>query len=163
MIKNNEITAEIIADYFLTKETMTPKKLQKIVFYAYAWFIALFNEEENNITNILFDEVPEAWIHGPVFPKLYDKYRDYGWSEIPKLDKSIKFESNQLNEFLETIWYVFGQYSANNLESMTHQEDPWINARERCTLENPEDNKISIKDIFVFYNELSRKRNNFKY
>lgn len=49
------------------------------------------------------------------------------------------------------IWWC----SADDLEYMTQIKDPWINARERCTLENPEDNKISIKDIFVFYNELS--------
>lgn len=24
----------------------------------------------------------EAWIHGPVCPKLYQKYRDFGWDLI---------------------------------------------------------------------------------
>lgn len=60
MIKNNEITAEIIVDYFLTKCKMGQKKIQKLVYYAYSWYITYFNESSDNVKNILFDEVPEA-------------------------------------------------------------------------------------------------------
>ena len=71
----NEITAIMIAKYFLTKESMTQKKLQKLVYYAYAWYIVSFNNNVNRIKHLLFIEKPEAWVHGPVFRTLYDAYR----------------------------------------------------------------------------------------
>ena len=37
-----------IAKWFLSQSSMTPKKLQKMVYYAYAWFITLMNEDANN-------------------------------------------------------------------------------------------------------------------
>ncbi|WFQ91019.1 hypothetical protein MFERI13461_00453 [Mycoplasma feriruminatoris] len=33
-----------ISDWFLSKESMTPKKLQKLTYYAEAWALALFNQ-----------------------------------------------------------------------------------------------------------------------
>ena len=75
MIKDEMINANVVANYFLTKSELTPKKLQKLVYYSYSWFIALNNENENEINSLLFDETPEAWIHGPVFKSLYSKYK----------------------------------------------------------------------------------------
>ena len=154
MIKDNEINSYVIADYFLTKSNLTPKKIQKLVYYAYAWFIALNNENENEIYNILFDEVPEAWLHGPVFPSLYAKFKSYNWHEVPMIKKSITFENKDLMSFLDEVWDVFGSSSADELEYMTHQEDPWINARKIYESQNNYHQKISLKDIFRFYNEL---------
>ena len=45
----------------------TDKQIQKITYYAYCWFIVKNNKDGNNITNRLFDQQPQAWIHGPVF------------------------------------------------------------------------------------------------
>ena len=157
MIKNNELNAIVIAKYFLTKDKMTQKKVQKLVFYAYAWYIVLNNDSSDNIKNILFDEVPEAWMHGPVFPTLYEKYKYYNWLEIPKLKESIKFEDTKLVEFLDKIWFKFGVFTGDELEYMTHQEDPWFNARMKEPRNIASKNKISLKDIFDFYSELARK------
>jgi uncharacterized phage-associated protein len=32
----------------------------------------------------LFEEDFEAWIHGPVIPKLYHHYKEFGWRPIMK-------------------------------------------------------------------------------
>lgn len=40
-----EITPLIVANWFLTKESMTPKKVQKLVYYAYSWYLTLMNEK----------------------------------------------------------------------------------------------------------------------
>ena len=94
------------------------KKIQKLVYYAYSWFIAINNENADNIDNILFDEIPEAWLHGPVFPSLYSKFKSYNWQEVPKIDKKIEFENKDVMSFLNDIW--------DELEYMTHQELPFI-------------------------------------
>ena len=53
MIKDEMIDANVVANYFLTKSELTPKKLQKLVYYSYSWFIALNNENENEINSLL--------------------------------------------------------------------------------------------------------------
>ena len=152
MIKDKDIKAYNIADFFLTKKELTPKKIQKLVYYAYSWFIALNNEKANEINNVLFAEVPEAWLHGPVFPSLYSKYKLYSWNEVPKETKNITFENDDLISFLNDIWNKFGEFSADELEYMTHQELPWINARKNILSNNPTNQKISLEDIFNYYN-----------
>lgn len=82
---------------------------------------------------------------------------------IFKCTKTMKFEHKSLVNF----WIKFGNglvlFSFDELEYMTHKEDPWFNARMKEPRRNDSKNKISLKDIFLFYNELLRRRNNFKY
>lgn len=152
MINDNEIDSLTIANYFLTRSALTPKKIQKIVYYAYSWFIALNNENANEITNVLFNERPEAWLHGPVFPNLYNHFREFNWHEVPRIEREIVFENSDINDFLDNIWNVFGELSADELEYMTHQELPWINARKNVNSSDPSNNPMSLEDIFNFYN-----------
>ncbi len=82
MTNNTTNTHDKIADYFigLSNETgslITNLKLQKLVYYAQAWSLALNNKE-------LFPEDFEAWVHGPVLVKLYNKYRSNKWNPISK-------------------------------------------------------------------------------
>lgn len=141
-----------VAEYYLIKDSMTPKKLQKIVYYAYAWFITLMNEDEYSIDNKLFLEEPEAWVHGPVFRSLYDKYKDYGFNEIPKVEsKNFNFNKDTL-DILEQVWDVYGKFTANELESLTHQESPWILARNGCSKYEICNSTISDSEIFRCYN-----------
>lgn len=152
MIKDQNITSSSIADFFLSKSPLTPKKVQKLVYYAYAWFIAINNQDINNIDNVLFDEIPEAWIHGPVFPSLYQRFKEYGWHEIPRLKNDVKFENKDIESFLNIIWTKFGKFSADSLEFMTHQESPWQKARNNIVSFSPSAQKIQLRDIFTCYN-----------
>lgn len=149
----NEITAIMIAEYFLTKESMTQKKLQKLVYYAYAWYIVSFNNNVNRIKNLLFIEKPEAWVHGPVFRTLYDAYRIYGWNNIPKVEKS-SLKDKGLEKFLDSIWDVFGKYDGDELEVMTHKETPWIKARNGISAIAPSTEKINKEDIYLYYSNI---------
>lgn len=153
-METNIITVDTISNFFLSKKELTPKKIQKLVYYAYAWFIALNNQDPDNIQYSLFDEEPEAWVHGPVFPSLYSKYKDYYWHEVEK-GQDVKLENEDLVSFLNNVWEIFGKYSADELEYMTHQEEPWKKARTGLSSVEPSSNKISKKDIFIYYNKLS--------
>ena len=61
------IGAKIVARWFVNHadrasgEAITQLKLQKLVYYADAWFLANFDEP-------LIKEDFEAWAHGPVVP-----------------------------------------------------------------------------------------------
>lgn len=134
-----------VADWFLSKEKMTPKKLQKLSYYFEAWCHALFGRTLVNDTQF------EAWVHGPVSPELYSKYRKYGWNDIEqKENNSVIFEPKAL-ELLESVWMTYGDKSANELEALTHSEMPWRNARIGLSEDEPSHIKISGDDMHDYY------------
>lgn len=143
-------TAETVAKWLLSKQSMTPKKLQKMLYYAYAWTLVNFNENSNQLNNRLFDDKFEAWVHGPVIPSIYHKYAEYGFNDIPQQECDIKF-SDDVTDVLDQVVIEYGKYNGNELESITHQETPWIEARgdskplDICTTE------LSDETIFSYY------------
>lgn len=143
-----------IADWFLKNvENVTNKKLQKLVYYAYAWFLVFYNETSENITAKLCDARFEAWVHGAVCPKLYNKYKKYGSSKITKSKiKIVDFSEDEL-DVLEQVRDVYGKYNGNELESICHQEEPWKVARGELAAYEPSTNPIEDKDIFNYYSK----------
>lgn len=149
----SEVTVFDVAKWYLSKASMTPKKLQKIVYYAYAWFLTLMNENENCLDNRLFNNRFEAWVHGPVCPDLYNEYKKYGYKEIPRDTTCAINFSDDINDILNQVWDVYGGYTAGQLESISHQEVPWINARQGCAAYAICTNEISDVDIYKCYAE----------
>lgn len=144
-----------IARWFLTKESMSPKKLQKLVYYAYAWVLALLNEDIDNIENRLFDEEIQAWVHGPVCPELYSEYKSYGWSKIEKIEERVRLD-DEVEDILNQVWEVYGSFTGNELESITHQETPWVEARKGLSAFTISQNEIDDRVIFEYYNSLNQ-------
>lgn len=151
-------TIDYVACWFLSKESMSNKKLQKLCYYAYCWYIVFFNDLEaincacpSEIQTLSAGKF-QAWIHGPVLPRLYHKYKEYGWQDIPQTSKPIFADA--IESLLQQVWNAYGHYSADDLEMLSHSESPWINARkgidrgEACT------NEISDVDILVYYSNL---------
>lgn len=118
--------ATAVGKYFYSKnQNLTDIQIQKLTYYAYAWYQIKHNG------NKLFDEKPQAWIHGPVFRSLYDamKRNDFYKEELT-------IDLGDIKDFLDLIYSVYGKYSGNELEAMTHSEIPWIRARQRAGLSN---------------------------
>lgn len=147
---------EAIAQWFLYHCSVSNKKLQKLCYYAYCWFIVFHNDVEaandGRITTLCEDKF-QAWIHGPVCPKLYYKYRENGWADIPQ--SKLKPQLTQdIESLLEQVLDAYGGFSADQLEALSHTEKPWQNARrgigagEACT------NEISTYDILLYYSSL---------
>lgn len=67
-----------IANWFLNKEAMTPQKLQKLCYYAQAWYCALYDGTP------LFEDEIQAWAHDPTIASLYPERINCWWLEIPK-------------------------------------------------------------------------------
>ena len=152
---NKKITVFDVADFFRQKEAMTHKKLQKLVYFAYAWYIALYNDSKDNLQNKLcVDTEFQAWVHGPVCKKLYDKYSN-NYGHVDKYDGDLNPSINgEIKSFLEKIYKVFGKYTGDDLESMTHKEFPWQNARNTLEPYMPSNAVIAEEDMFVYYNSL---------
>lgn len=133
-----------VAKFFLSKSSMTNKKIQKLCYYAQGWYSAFYKDEK------LFDEKIEAWVHGPVCPELYKEYADYGFNEIPKIDEDIYMQEKEKN-ILEQIWDIYGKYGGDQLEILTHREEPWINARQGLDRRQPSNQEILPETMGSYY------------
>ena len=121
-----QLTAQQVADYIIAfaneaGSSITNLKLQKMVYYAQGYYLALNNEK-------LFDDRIEAWVHGPVLPVLYHKYKEFRWQSI-NVAVDVPTISQEIKNFLDLVIETFLPMDAFKLERMTHEESPWLNAR----------------------------------
>ena len=119
-------TAKQVSEFFLklsepeVGDILTNLKIQKLVYYAQGFHLALKNEK-------LFDEPILSWEHGPVVENLYHEYKEYGSNGIPvpkRFDVNV-FNAEQI-DLLKEVYEVYGQFSAWKLRNMTHSEKPWV-------------------------------------
>ncbi len=120
------LTAKQVAEYILSfaneaEEPITNLKLQKLVYYAQGYYLAIHND-------LLFEDEIQAWVHGPVIPSVYRHYKKFEWRPIDE-DVERPTITPVLAEHLELIIETFLPIDAYKLERMTHNEAPWINAR----------------------------------
>lgn len=132
-----------LANAFLSKESMTNKKLQKLCYYAKAWYLALYDEN-------LIDEGFEAWVHGPVCPELYREYKDFGFDNIPQ-NTDLSNIPEEFISFADEVFESYGHLTGDELEALTHSEAPWKNARGNCKPWQRCTNDISENDMKQYY------------
>ena len=138
---------EDLAQWFLSKAPMTHKKLQKLCYYAVAWGYALYGKQ------IFKDDSFEAWIHGPVSPTLYQKYKNNGWEIIKQSKKTPNF-SEETTYLLESVWKTYGDKNGDELEAISHKEAPWKEARKGLAEDERGSNTISPKIMTTFYKSI---------
>lgn len=139
-----------IARYFIDKkEYFTDKQIQKLVYYAYCWYIVKNNSSKEEIREKLFNESPEAWVHGPVFYSLYNEMT-YNRKNFYNNYNFVKLD-NEIKNLLDLIYNVYGKYSGNQLEALTHKELPWIVARNGLSANEKSNRKLDDKIIYEYY------------
>lgn len=141
---NKGVSIFDVAATLLSFEDMTHKKLQKLCYYAQAWFLALFKKP-------LFNERFEAWVHGPVSRKLYDIYKDYGWNTIAQPKTGVHIGEEDIKDFLGIIFNTYGGFDGDELEALTHSEWPWIKARAGLEEWEPSTKYIEEDTMKEFY------------
>lgn len=136
---------ETIANWFINKEAMDHKKVQKLCYYTQAWHYALYE-------NKLIDAEFEAWIHGPVNRKLWEKLKKYGYDNVKtNTFKNVEVLDVTTINFLERIWVTYGEFTGDQLEAVSLQETPWQNARQGYAPYEICKEKISVKDMISYY------------
>jgi len=119
------------------KRSMTHMKLQKLVYFMYAWGLAF---GKNPVS-----ERPQAWEYGPVFFLLFHILKTNGSRPVkygidimnpetgrmgPMLPPQ---DDHELWELLESVWERYGEFDAMELSAMAHEEgSPWEMARNAC-------------------------------
>jgi uncharacterized phage-associated protein len=142
------VSVHDVANYFLVLtdfqagEVITHLKLQKLVYYAQGFHLAVFDAP-------LFSERIEAWRHGPVVPVLYHALKENKDDVLPPPEY---FEPDDVlaqpqQVLLDDVYSVYGQFSAWKLREMTHEEAPWRDADARGP--NEEITHEALRRFFV--------------
>ena len=143
-----------VADYVIIqakgddeKTPLSNLKLQKILYYIQAWSYGIHKRP-------FFKGNFQAWIHGPVNREIYDRFSTkFIYDEINLKDcknKSPQIKNKDLI-FLNFILNNYLQYSGFDLESMTHKERPWKEARGDRKFTDRCENIITEKSMIDFY------------
>ena len=147
---------EVVALYMIASlYEITNLSLQKLLYYFKALGYVFYKED------ILAEEC-EAWVYGPVFVKIYKKYKSFGREPIRNEYQEIDFDNLLSSEEKKLCDYVlenFAIYNGSILREFTHRETPWLEARdglgetERCT------NIILDSCINQYFNQIDVKYN----
>lgn len=147
--------AKAVANYFLKiaknkGDSLTPMKLQKLLFFSHGWHLALFNKP-------LINEAVEAWKFGPVVPSIYHEFKPARSGSIFSMAKDIDFENldfiepqlsdenKRIKALLDKIFDLYGKYSDIRLSFLTHLPGtPWDQMRKAGL-----DNRNQIDDELI--------------
>lgn len=154
---NARDVSNYIIHYFQYKgDSITNKKLQKLLYYIEAWNLVYINS--------FIEEDFEAWVHGPVIPSVYNEYKKFGYSNIELSSVHIKknfellkqniFDTSKREDLFEAVLNKYGSLASFQLELLTHSEPPWINARGDIDPTVPCSNVIDKSEMKKYYSSL---------
>jgi uncharacterized phage-associated protein len=124
-------------------------RLQKLLYYVQGWSLAMRSKP-------MFEERIEAWAHGPVVRDVYANLASYG-------DRSILPDNvgppERLTEeemiFIQSVWEEYKKFSASSLRQMTHQEKPWLDARQGLSPIDRCEKEITKESMQTFFTKLA--------
>lgn len=141
----------VISYIFEKLEEVTPLMLQKLLYFIQGVSYAVNKKP-------MFPENCQAWIHGPVYPEVYDMFRDFKYNPIEDarftiFDKAEYNLTSDEQKIIDLVVNTFGEYSGKMLERITHVETPWIIARKGYAENIPSNEVISMESIKSYYLE----------
>lgn len=165
-------SALAVANYFLdlAKKAgvgLSPMKLQKLIYFAHGWNLAIHG-------HALINEELQAWDYGPVVTSIYHEFKKFGGQSIHGFGTDFDMENDELVTpripmddsqtiaLLNKIWGVYGKYSGVQLSNLTHEQDSaWSQAR----AEKPDLRSVAIENDLIksdFCSKIVAKRKNEK-
>ncbi|MCG7324260.1 Panacea domain-containing protein [Achromobacter sp. ACRQX] len=126
-------------------ESITPMKLQKLVYFANAWNLYIHDEP-------LVVERFYKWTYGPVVPGLYSEFRDYGRAPITSYgtrpsrsdpDRNVTpvvpDDDRETWRLLRKVWREYGHMDGIDLSALSHHRDgAWRKAEDEGPLDDDE-------------------------
>ena len=152
-------TTDLVNYLFSEFGNLTPLKLQKGLYFLYAYYGAIFNveqtegvvEETFNMPEELFPASFEAWTYGPVMRDVYINYKEgvYSSSNINlELIKEINDEFPKAIEFIRDMFGQINTLSDFTLVDRSHEDRTWIEA-----YKEGKSTKIDNNDLIKEYRE----------
>lgn len=163
MVNILDLAKYIVLRLLQNGNSISPLKLQKILYYLQAWFMVYFNKE------LLFDNQPEAWVNGPVYREVYEAFRRRGmYSQFSMADLGVEEQDaptvleslhNAMNlteenwALIEQVLTRYGSMSQDRLVFLTHSQRPWNEARKSAQPFEYSDQKISFDSMYDYYSK----------
>lgn len=113
-----------VATYITHNFEVTNLTLQKLLYYIQVFYYKFHKK-------FLFSSCCGAWDHGPVYGKVYHKYKNYKSEIIIETDEIDL--ATDIKEIVHIIVQYFGCYNGNILSYFTHSETPWKEGYEQHT------------------------------
>ena len=126
-----------VAEFFVSlanqemEGEITSLKLNILLFFAQGHYLAKTGK-------LLFNNLIEAWIYGPVVPPIYEKYKEFK-------DRPIKTEvkdtadlfTDEESDVLFAVAREYGKYTAAHLVNETHKlGSPWSQTKRNAVIDN---------------------------
>ncbi|HAF26353.1 MAG TPA: hypothetical protein DCG85_03445 [Lachnospiraceae bacterium] len=145
----------VISYIFEELKEVTPLMLQKLLYFIQGVYSAIYGRP-------IFEEECRAWLHGPVFPEVYELFRDFKYNPIEDarfaiLEGDEDALTDEEKRVIDLVLNTFGMYGGKTLERITHNEKPWKEARKGYG-DNVASNELLPKErIMVYYKEIDEK------
>lgn len=109
---------------FRDAQAISPMKIQKLLYLAHGYSLAVFDEP-------LLNEQFQAWKFGPVVKSVYHVCKHFGGGEIDLfLSHGPLPEDSRANAIIDYVWTTYGEKAATALSKWTHEKGgPWHEAR----------------------------------
>ena len=134
------VRAAEVANEFLSLAAKDPQytsvdqmKLQKLVYYAHAWWLGIKGQE-------LFPEDIEAWPWGPVIRDIYYQTAKFRMQPVTTLVSALDDTGNWIapvlpdgaeKEHVKAVWETHKNFSGIQLSNSTHMPgEPWTIVRQ---------------------------------
>lgn len=145
----------VIAYVFEKLEEVTPLMMQKLLYFIQGIYSALYGKP-------IFEEDCRAWVHGPVYPEVYELFRDFKYNPIDDARFAL-FEGTtealtaEEKNVIDLVVNTFGMYGGKVLERITHNEAPWKEARKGYADSIPSSELLPKERIMKYYEAINRK------
>jgi uncharacterized phage-associated protein len=145
----------VIAYIFEKLEEVTPLMLQKLLYFIQGVYSALYGRP-------ILEEDCRAWVHGPVYPEVYELFRDFKYNPIDDarfalLEWADDTLTNDEKRVIDLVVNTFGMYGGKVLERITHNEEPWMEARKGYGDGIPSNELLPKEQIMKYYILVNQK------
>lgn len=151
----SEKMLRVIAYIFDRLEEVTPLTLQKLLYFSQGIYSAVYSKP-------LFAEDCQAWVHGPVYPEVYELFRDFKYNPIDDarfaiLQGTDAALTEEEKVVIDLVTDTFGMYGGKTLERITHNELPWRSARDGYGDGIPSHAVLPKEQIMQYYRSVDQQ------
>lgn len=143
-----------VVNWFLAQSSdeapITHLALQKLLYFTQCWSIALEGKE-------IFEDDCQAWVHGAVYPQVYEVFKKFKYMPLPHVEEKEHFEEDELIILNAVKTYYYDVYNAKALEDICHREEPYKKARNGYKEGEMCQEVIDKKSIREYYGRLLKE------
>ncbi|WP_426621239.1 Panacea domain-containing protein [Microbacterium sp. As-52] len=139
------VTADQVASVILARSGRwtDAMKLQKLLYYVQSWHLAITDEP-------LFSERFKAYRDGPVVPQVRHARADRNTRRADQDLTGIQLDSLS-SDIVDLVLASYGSRSGEELSTLTHSEEPWVQARGGLSDDAAGNTPISEATMAAYY------------